>query len=390
LIDGALAAARAVHFAAVLLLEGTVVFQFIVAEPSIRAAGNDARPAAGMRRVLSWTTALALMVGIASGAAWLLILAGRIVGLSPMQALSEGVDWTLLTQTQFGAVWQLRAVAVALLVISLVVIARAKPPPSWSAAFPVALAAILTGSLAWAGHGAATPGAIGDMHLVADVLHLAVSGIWVGGLMPLAFLLVLARCSDNTNWMATAGEATRRFSALAVASVLVLIVTGIVNTYVLVGSLSGLVGTFYGELLLAKIGLFLLMLGFAAVNRLRLTPRLMGAPSTGAEQHRRILDRLARNSTCEFALGLVVLAIVGVLGTLAPASHHHMPSPGQRIGDHAHQANGCIVNMAEIEQGFRLHSRSASPLVAALVSSDAALVAPVHPSHCNIITFVTL
>ena len=132
------------------------------------------------------------------------------------------------------------------------------------------------------------------------------------------------------------------------------------------------------------------LLGFAAVNRLRLTPRLMRAPSTGAEQRRRILDRLARNSTCEFALGLVVLAIVGILGTLAPASHHHVPSPGQRIGDHPHQANGCIVNMAEIEQGSRLHSRSASPLVAAFVSSDAARVAPVYPSHCNIITFVTL
>jgi len=106
LIDGALAAARAVHFAAVLLLEGTVVFQFIVAEPSIRAAGNDARLAAGMRRVLSWTTALALMVGIASGAAWLLILAGRIVGLSPMQALSEGVDWTLSPSSSSCSRWR--------------------------------------------------------------------------------------------------------------------------------------------------------------------------------------------------------------------------------------------------------------------------------------------
>jgi putative copper export protein len=59
-----------------------------------------------MRHLLHWTTALALIVGVASGAAWLFVLAGHIVGLPPMQALSEGVDWTVLTQTQFGAAWQ--------------------------------------------------------------------------------------------------------------------------------------------------------------------------------------------------------------------------------------------------------------------------------------------
>jgi putative copper resistance protein D len=334
LIDGALAAARAVHFAAILLLEGTVVFRFLVAEPSLRAAGEDERRVDGMRRFLDWTTALALIVGIASGAAWLFILAGRIIGLSPMQALSEGVDWTLLTQTQFGSVWQLRAVAAALLVTSLFVIDRAKPMPSWSGVFPVALTAILSGSLAWAGHGAATPGAIGDVHLAADTLHLVVSGIWVGGLLPLALLLLLARRSGEAAWIATAGEATRRFSSFALVSVLVLLLTGIVNTYVLVGSMSALAGTLYGELLLVKIGLFLVMLGFAAANRLQLTPRLTRDPSTGLEQQSRTVHRLARNSVTEFAFGLVVLAIVGMLGTLPPASHSHAGANGEHMGDH--------------------------------------------------------
>ena len=99
--------ARACHAAAHMAEVGKRVSP----HTSVRAAGNDARLAAGLRRALSWTTALALMVGIASGAAWLFFLAGRIVGLSPMDALARSVDCTLLTQTQFGAAWQLRAVA---------------------------------------------------------------------------------------------------------------------------------------------------------------------------------------------------------------------------------------------------------------------------------------
>jgi copper resistance protein D len=334
LIDGALAAARAFHFAAVLLLEGTVVFHFLVAEPSLRAADDGARRVAAMRRFLHWTTTLALIVGVVSGAAWLLILAGQIVGLSPMDALGQGVDWTVLMQTQFGAAWQLRAVAAILFVISVVVLGRAKLPSSWKAVFPVALAAVLTGSLAWAGHGAATPGAIGDVHLAADVLHLIVSGIWVGGLVPLALVLFAARRSGESPWIAMAGRITRRFSALAVVSVLVLLLTGIVNAYVLVGSVSALTETLYGRLLLAKIGLFLLMLGFATVNRLRLTPRVT-ADAAGEREHAgRIIGRLGRNSLFELALGLVVLGIVGALGTLPPASHRHSTTPEQHMGEH--------------------------------------------------------
>lgn len=333
MIDGALAAARAVHFAAILLLEGTVVFHFLVAEPSLRAVGDGARRVAAMRRFLHWMTALALIVGAASGMAWLLILAGRIVGLSPMEALGQGVDWTLLTQTQFGAAWQLRAVAAALFEISLVVIGRAEFASSWKAVFPVALAAFLTGSLAWAGHGAATPGAIGDVHLAADVLHLVVSGIWVGGLIPLAFMLFVARRGDAV-WLTTGGEATQRFSSLALVSVLLLLLTGIVNALVLVGNVSALTETLYGRLLLAKMGLFLLMLGFATVNRLRLTPRITADAVAGLEQPRRITARLASNSVIEFALGLSVLAIVGILGTLPPASHHHTRAPAGHMSDH--------------------------------------------------------
>jgi putative copper resistance protein D len=93
--------------------------------------------------------------------------------------------------------------------------------------------------------------------------------------------------------------------------------TGILNSWLLLGSVSALGTTLYGKLLLAKIVLFALMLAFAAVNRLVLTPQL-AAKSQVSERAR---SRLAIHSGCELALGAAILVLVGVLGTLAPPAH---------------------------------------------------------------------
>ena len=68
-----------------------------------------------------------------------------------------------------------------------------------------------------------------------------------------------------------------------------------------------------------KIVAFAVMLAFAALNRLWLTPRLS---SSGTESPRLdALRQLTRNSAIEIALGLIIFAIVGLLGTLHPAIH---------------------------------------------------------------------
>jgi putative copper resistance protein D len=95
------------------------------------------------------------------------------------------------------------------------------------------------------------------------------------------------------------------------------VATGIVNTWILVGSFHALLGAEYGKILMLKLVVFAVMLVFAAVNRFRLTPQL--AVSSGTE--RDALRRLTRNSTIEIALGFVIFAIVGLLGTLHPATH---------------------------------------------------------------------
>ena len=94
-------------------------------------------------------------------------------------------------------------------------------------------------------------------------------------------------------------------------------ITGVFNSWVIVGSLTGLTGTDYGRLLLVKIVLFLAMLSLAAVNRLRLTPLLRQRENGTASN---ALSRIRTKTVLEAALGLLVVAVVGLLGTMSPAS----------------------------------------------------------------------
>src|SRR5262249_56858630 len=87
--------------------------------------------------------------------------------------------------------------------------------------------------------------------------------------------------------LALARDATLRFSTLGLISVGLLIATGIVNGWILAGSVPALIGTGYGRLLLAKVALFFAMVAVAAVNRLRLTPRLALATSPPPCRHGR-------------------------------------------------------------------------------------------------------
>ncbi len=253
-------------------------------------------------------------------AAWLVLLAGNIVHLAAEQALSQGIAWTVFTRTQFGETWQARLILAVIFAASVIAFDRsAIKRPFWSRIIQLALASALVGTLAWAGHGAATLGAIGDVQLIGDVLHLIASGIWVGGLFPLAVMLGLALRAAEAPWIAIAYDATRRFSILGIACVSTLLLTGVVNTYVLAGSIPALVGTPYGRLVVLKVGLFATMVAIAVVNRQYLTPRLASARE--ATVSRRALAHLVRNSLAEFTLGILTLGVVGILGTLTPGLH---------------------------------------------------------------------
>jgi putative copper resistance protein D len=313
---------RAVHFAATVMTTGVVFFvAFISAPVSLGAVAP--RVAESFRFRLAAIAWIGLALTVVSGAAWLVLTAQSMSERPLVEVLSQGVIWTVLTQTHFGNDWLARLVFAGLLAGTLAQLLQARRnAPRWAAAAAVVLAAALVGSLTWAGHAIGASGFEGIIHPAADVLHLVAAAAWVGTLPLLA--LLLAAAEGNAASVAMMRAATLRFSTLGIVSVGTLLATGIVNTWYLVGSVPALSGTPYGRLLIVKVAMFFGMLALATVNRFRLTPQMAWDKTAAAA-----LRQLRRNAVLESLLGAGIVLIVAIMGTLPPASHaQHHPAYG--------------------------------------------------------------
>jgi copper resistance protein D len=314
-VDDPLIVVRAVHFATTLTLAGVAIFNVFVAQPALRlGAGAELRAAFGRRLSLIAWTALALT--LLSGAAWFVLVVESISSDLPLaQVLTDiGGLRIVLLETDFGRDWLARLVLLVMIAVLLTAGLKGAPDRRRLLKTGLVLAAAgLAGTLAWAGHGNGGGGLPGRIHLAADFLHLVAAATWVGGLLPLAFLLAAA---GRVSSMSVARAASLRFSAYGVVAVGVLLLTGSINTWYLAGSVLALTATDYGHLLLIKIALFIVMLVLATVNRVWLTPAL--ADETGAKPARDALWQLRRNVVIEIAAGIVIVAVVAVLGVTPP------------------------------------------------------------------------
>lgn len=308
--SGSLIVVRAIHFAATAITAGSLVFGAVVAKPALRSEQAEARLLRKQTLVVAW---LGLAIAAASGVIWFWLQAAAMSGLSLGEIMESGVLSTVLHQTQFGQVAEIR-LALAMMLAACLAYDRF-PLVSWLA---LAAASGLTVAIAWTGHAGSTLGERGSLHLAADGLHLLAASAWIGGLVSLLLLLVTVQRNRTIAWASLAQAAASRFSTLGIVSVATLLVTGMLNAWILVGSFHALAATEYGRLLMLKIVAFAVMLAFAALNRLWLTPRLT---FSGNEPRLDALRQLTRNSAIEIALGLTIFAMVGMLGTLHPATH---------------------------------------------------------------------
>jgi putative copper export protein len=294
-----LIAVRAANFAATISISGIFAFVYVVARPAYRTA-NLPLPTSLLRalRFLSWASlALALLTSFA----W-------SIGIS--RALGGAVGVVLL-KTQFGHVMLMRVGMILCVATGIGGLGRR----SALGYFYVPLTGALIAAAAWQGHAGADIGWGGAIHLAADISHLLAAGIWLGGLLPLALFLVTALHGDGGGVL-PARVGVSRFSMLGLVCISTLFLSGLINTWFLSGTLPALVGTPYGWLLLAKLAIFCAILGFAALNRYRLMPRILLDSDTAF-----VGRGMVRNTLIEAALGLLVIAIVGVLGTLVPGLH---------------------------------------------------------------------
>jgi putative copper export protein/mono/diheme cytochrome c family protein len=312
-MNAAFVAVRTVHFAATMVVFGELVFATLVAgAPWRRAVAAASERHGNLERHVRVFTAWALVASALSAAAWLVIEAAQMSGATVGQALRMNTLAVVLRQTEFGHVFVLRALLFMMLAALLAVCVpatttEAKPRRGLDVALVVA--ALYLAALAGAGHAAAAgEAALGAIHVGADALHLLAAGGWLGALPALVYCFAIAPSSTAL------ARLTRRFSVLGIVCVAALIASGIVNALFLVGSFAALFGTRYGDVLVVKLALFAALLVIAAINRSRLTPHLVDADG-------RARRSLRRNAMLEIAGGILIVAIVGVLGTLVPGAH---------------------------------------------------------------------
>jgi putative copper resistance protein D len=308
-----------------MILLSLFAFEILVARPALRETDRSASP--HMEVLREQFRLLAVWSGfaaIASGIVWFWIVLARMTGGSLWEMPNiDSIDVTI-TQTQFGILWTWRLGLMLLFTIANLFARRKRRAFLWSScAWQYAgliIATTLLASITWAGHAGATIGAERPIHLTVDSAHLIAAGLWPGGLLPLTLVLVQARRSSELSLLLAAGAITRRFSALSLLVVAALAATGLTNSYFLVGSLRALVTTGYGRLLMLKVLLFVIMIGFGACNLLRFKPQLALANEQDAKQ-RDALRKLMRNVIAELCIGTLIVLIVGALGATPPPCH---------------------------------------------------------------------
>ncbi len=304
-------AVRWVHLAASLLLVG-------VFTASLLAGRSDRATALRWEAwLLAWTrrlTLLVLLAGFASLAYQSAVVTGRSA------AALEPTAWLrLLLQSHFGTMWLVRHALLLLLAALVLLRERDQSTADW-AAFRIEgwlLGGAAAATAAWAGHAVAVqPSAL--LATLVDALHLLAVGVWLGTLLPLAALLRSASVEAGADARPYAVLAVRRFSAIALAVMLLIIASGLGNAWYQVGTVPGLVGTRYGWLLLVKVALLVPVLSLARANRRRLLPALSG---DGATVGRPAMARLARFIGWEAGLAFLILGVTSALSLTPPGLH---------------------------------------------------------------------
>jgi putative copper resistance protein D len=222
---------------------------------------------------------LATVIGFALGGA---ALTGDVSGMTDPEMLG------LLWSTPVGTALSYRLVGLALLIAGCM-LGRAG---LWLSAVGGGLA---LWSFASVGH---IPDK--DMFWLDGLLltHLAAIAVWIGILTPLQQLADVSTAKEAANL----GD---RFGRIATVFVPLLILAGLVMSYVLVGSVASLVGTGYGQALIVKVAVVAVLLGLAALNKLRFVPKLMNA-DVQAAQH------LSRSISFEWVAVVMILLITAV------------------------------------------------------------------------------
>ena len=279
--DAAVVIAKAVTYVATLGAAGGVAF-LVYCEDVIPAGCG-----LPIRRLQGALLATAALASVAKILAMSASMAGDVSGLF------DAALTTMILQTGEGPACVARFAGLCLLTAAIV----CGRPPVIAALLGSVLAAT---SFAWVGH----VHALGMPWLWTGVLvvHLTGVGFWVGALMPL-WLLTRRGGSSVT------AAAAARFGGVAVTAVGILVAAGATLLGVLLHDAAELLNSDYGHLAVCKITSVALLLTLAAMNRLRLTPRLRAGDAAA-------VGVFGRSVMAEIVVALIILSVTAAMTTV--------------------------------------------------------------------------
>ena len=331
---------RWLSYASMLLIFGGFAFRSLVLVPALRRAlEGDQRVKAiaiGTKRIvgLLWLGVFLLAV---TAVLALVLQTSDVFDTSLVGSLSPAV-LTQVLATGYGSSWLLQAGSLlAITVILFLVSKQVKRQPEtehsvlWWAGLIVG--AVLLIAPSWTGHAMVSREHF-RLAVFTDWLHLLAGGFWVGGLFHLSLTsrLVLSTIPKDHQPSALR-QLIRLFTRTAMPSVVLLLLAGLYNTWAHVPSVRSLWVTPYGQALLVKVSLVLLMLVLGAINNHHFGKRAarLARNKESSELNRSApIDRsFYRSVALEASLGVVVLLVTAVLVFLTPARNH----PAMNNGD---------------------------------------------------------
>lgn len=307
------AAVRWAIFAALVLLVGAAAFCLL--------AWPEGLGLARVRSLLWWAWAVALGATVVAVGAQ-----GAYTGALGLSRVVDPDVVRSVLDTRYGRVALLRVALLAVAGVALVLTAgrdgaeaEDRSDAGRSAAARVALGGLggaLLVTLGLSGHAAS--GRLIPFALAADVVHLGAAALWLGGLVVVLAVALPRRDPDEL------ARVVPRFSSIAFAAVALLVLTGVFQSWRQVGSVDALLHTTYGHLLIVKLALFVVMVGFGYLGR-RWVQRGYGAGAAAAREAGEPVDPelvaagYRRSIRVETGVGLAVLAVTALLVNAQPA-----------------------------------------------------------------------
>jgi copper transport protein len=325
LSDGSPAAiaARIVELVALGLLLGLIAFRMLVWGPAVaRAKGlsDDERETAlagGQRLFWRGFWSLAVLAGLAETA----VLAAKTAVVFHTDLISATVHpasaYRLVGASRFGDMLGWRSAALVALVAAgfLAWTAESAGPASAARRAPYAVMALfgITALTLLSGQGHASQAPFAPLSIAADAAHLSGAAIWIGGLPCLIAVLLRAPRALPENGRALAGATLARFSKVALWSVLVISVTGLVRMAGELDSVAQLWSTGYGRDLMLKASLLAPILILARRNR-----RMVAALAGGLTPTAARLRTVARSVQMELMIAMGIITIAAILVAQVP------------------------------------------------------------------------